>query len=241
MATRRSDKDDHGYFPFRNLGKKLRQQAEKAEKKRPTDAREPSTRQATPEPIDDAALFEQAMAGVIPLSKSRQVERRSVPAVEQKSVSENPEKDAVLESLRQLVAKGTGFQVSATPEYVQGTNHGIHAELAQQLHRGHFSVQAHIDLHGMTIPEAQSHLDLFLHQAIARGERCLLVVHGRGLCSPGPPVLKNLVHQMCTSGSWRKWVLAFASARGVDGGAGATYVLLRKRPKSGQRQPKKSG
>jgi DNA-nicking Smr family endonuclease len=28
----------------------------------------------------------------------------------------------------------------------------------------------------------------------------------------------------------RKWVIAFSSARSCDGGAGATYVLLRQRP-----------
>jgi len=58
----------------------------------------------------------------------------------------------------------------------------------------------------------------------------VMIIHGRGLSSPSEPVLKTRVFQWLQSGPWRKWVMAFASARWCDGGAGATYVLLRKRP-----------
>jgi DNA-nicking Smr family endonuclease len=58
----------------------------------------------------------------------------------------------------------------------------------------------------------------------------VLIVHGRGLSSPAKPILKTKVIKWLTSGPWRKWVMAFTSARWCDGGAGATYVLLRKRP-----------
>jgi DNA-nicking Smr family endonuclease len=58
----------------------------------------------------------------------------------------------------------------------------------------------------------------------------ILIIHGRGLSSPAGPVLKTKVIQWLTTGPWRRWVMAFASARLCDGGAGATYVLLRRQP-----------
>jgi DNA-nicking Smr family endonuclease len=57
-----------------------------------------------------------------------------------------------------------------------------------------------------------------------------LIIHGRGLSSPGEPVIKAKVAQWLSSGPWKKWVVAFASARMCDGGSGASYVLLRRRP-----------
>ena len=70
-------------------------------------------------------------------------------------------------------------------------------------------------------------LERFLKDAISRGKHGVLVIHGRGLCSPGEPVLKQMVMKTLGRGYWRKRVVAFASARLSDGGAGATYVLLR--------------
>ena len=70
----------------------------------------------------------------------------------------------------------------------------------------------------------------FMETAIASGKRAVLIVHGRGLSSPVAPVLKGKVFSWLTRGSIRKWVIAFTSARSCDGGAGATYVLLRLRP-----------
>jgi DNA-nicking Smr family endonuclease len=64
----------------------------------------------------------------------------------------------------------------------------------------------------------------------------VLIVHGRGLCSPAEPVLKGLVHRHLRRNPWRRWVLAFTSARMIDGGAGATCVLLRRRPRSRKRK-----
>jgi DNA-nicking Smr family endonuclease len=68
--------------------------------------------------------------------------------------------------------------------------------------------------------------------AVTYGNTGLLVTHGRGLSSPSEPVLKKKVEEWLTRGPWRKWVVAYSSARKCDGGAGATYVLLRVRPVS---------
>ncbi|MGD8263702.1 MAG: Smr/MutS family protein, partial [Desulfobacterales bacterium] len=100
----------------------------------------------------------------------------------------------------------------------------------RRLHRGEFSIQAHIDLHGFSVKEARYALDKFLTDSISAGKRAVLVIHGRGLSSPARPILKTNVYRWLTSSPWHKWVIAFTSARLCDGGAGATYVLLRQRP-----------
>jgi len=69
-----------------------------------------------------------------------------------------------------------------------------------------------------------------LNKSIVAGRRAVLIIHGRGLSSPHEPVLKTKVYQWLTSAPWHKWVIAFTSARLCDGGAGATYVLLRQQP-----------
>jgi len=135
-----------------------------------------------------------------------------------------------LSRLQNLIETGQGFVVSDTPEYREGVGPNVHPSVSRHLHRGRFSIQAHVDLHGLTAAEAEEVLDDFFREAIQSGKRGLLVVHGRGLSSPGNPVLKSLVHRWLHSGPWRKWVIAFSSARTCDGGAGATYVLLRRRP-----------
>ena len=93
-----------------------------------------------------------------------------------------------------------------------------------------FSIQDHIDLHGYVSSDAYHALDVFLKKSVLNGIRAVLIVHGRGLSSPGDPVLKNNIIKWLTRGKWRKWVLAYTSARSYDGGAGGTYVLLRNRP-----------
>ena len=96
----------------------------------------------------------------------------------------------------------------------------------RQLSRGRFSVQAEVDLHGMTVAEAREALTAFIESSLARGLSCVRVVHGKGLGSGlAGPVLKPKV-----DGWLRRWdrVLAFVSAKPVDGGTGALYVLLKR-------------
>jgi len=87
-----------------------------------------------------------------------------------------------------------------------------------------------VDLHGLNVAEAREVFDNFLKKSLSLGRQAVLIVHGRGLSSPLQPVLKAGVCRWLTSGQWRRQVIAFTSARSCDGGAGATYVLLRQRP-----------
>jgi DNA-nicking Smr family endonuclease len=109
---------------------------------------------------------------------------------------------------------------------------GLPRRVLTDLRRGRWIVQGEIDLHGLTRDEARAALAEFLARALVRGMRCLRVVHGKGLRSPGKVgVLKQL------SRGWlaqREEILAFCQARPHEGGSGALRVLLRaadKRPR----------
>jgi DNA-nicking Smr family endonuclease len=102
---------------------------------------------------------------------------------------------------------------------------GIGTDVTRKLRKGGWSIQGEIDLHGLRREEAREALSGFVRDAHRRGWRCVRIVHGKGLGSPGKtPVLKGKVQ------SWliqKNEVLAFVQARGDEGGAGALVVLLR--------------
>ncbi len=82
----------------------------------------------------------------------------------------------------------------------------------------------------MFVEEAKDIFEEFMKEAILNGDRCVLIIHGRGLSSKHEPVLKNKVREWLEKGPYRKYVLAYCSARPCDGGLGATYVLLSSKP-----------
>lgn len=105
--------------------------------------------------------------------------------------------------------------------------HGLGSDILGKLRRGHWSVQAEIDLHGHTATEAHDALADFLDSARQRGFRCVRVVHGKGLTSPNKePVLKGKVRRWLSH--WDD-VLAYCEAPPHAGGGGAVLILLRGR------------
>jgi DNA-nicking Smr family endonuclease len=101
---------------------------------------------------------------------------------------------------------------------------GIQASVLRKLRRGDYRVQGEIDLHGLTVREAKQALREFLAQVLMRQWRCVRIVHGKGLRSGHRgPVLKGMVGAVLHKVGP---VLAYVSARQVDGGTGAVYVLL---------------
>ena len=184
--------------------------------------------ESKPNPHVEEELFKKAMEGVTPIPRDNTVER-----IFQKALPEGPKNGDDVEILRKLtnlVKYGEGFNVSDTPEYIEGTGYHVHPSIAKRLHQGDYSIQTYIDLHGFCADEAKEIFDGFLKWAVTTGKRGVLVIHGRGLSSPLEPILKKKVVEWLTRGPWRKWVVAYSSARRCDGGAGATYVLLRERP-----------
>lgn len=172
-------------------------------------------------------LFFEAMEGVHPIARDPVVEE----TVEKKR-AENPgyvsENDA-LSRLVRLVKHGEGFIVSDTPEYIEGTGYNVRQEYARRLHRGDFSIQDHMDLHGMNVENAKEAFESFMKASFISGKSAVLIIHGRGLSSSGEAILKNKVREWLNQSYWLKRVIAYASAQWHDGGGGATYVLLRHR------------
>ncbi|MEO8346410.1 MAG: Smr/MutS family protein [Betaproteobacteria bacterium] len=102
---------------------------------------------------------------------------------------------------------------------------GIGPDVAGKLRRGHWSVQAEVDLHGLNTEEAHDVLADFIRAARERGQRCVRVIHGKGLTSPNKePVLKGKVRRWLAT--WDD-VLAYAEAPQHAGGGGAVLVLLK--------------
>jgi DNA-nicking Smr family endonuclease len=137
-----------------------------------------------------------------------------------------------LETLRELEALVSGeapFDIADTDEYVEGHVSGLDPALVRKLRGGEYSVQGHADLHGLTREEARREVVRFLKESRRRGQRCVLLVHGRGLHSEEQvPVLKEALRSWLATARFGRHVLAFATARPQDGGAGALYVLLRR-------------
>lgn len=211
------------YRPFRTLkGLKIKGNPS------PAPARPP---ESPPQPLGGTDLFHTAMADVTPLSGDKtRVTRKAPPAASYGSLPLYSEDLEVLARLEALVAGRAQFDLADTDEYVEGFVRGIHPLLLEKLRQGRFSVQAHLDLHGLSVPEAEEAVRDFIDQALARGYRCVLLVHGRGLNSRDHvPVLKKRLRHILLRGPVRKKILAFTTARPVDGGAGASYVLLRAR------------
>ena len=118
-----------------------------------------------------------------------------------------------------------------TDEALSFTRPGIGPDVVRKLRRGDWTVQAQVDLHNLRTDDAREALGSFVRESFKNGLRCVRVVHGKGLGSPGKvPVLKNKVH------SWliqKNQVLAFVQATPSQGGAGALVVLLQgARPRS---------
>ena len=113
-----------------------------------------------------------------------------------------------------------------TGEELNYSKSGMQPKTLRKLRRGDFSVEAELDLHGMTIPAAREALAVFLHNGHLENLRCIRIIHGKGLrSSPKGPVIKTMVNKWLRQ---REDILAFCSALPVHGGTGAVYVLLQK-------------
>jgi DNA-nicking Smr family endonuclease len=106
---------------------------------------------------------------------------------------------------------------------------GIDRASAERLKRGLQKIEARLDLHGMTQADAHRALSAFIAGSRDAGRRCVLVITGRGLGQRGPGVLKSSVPRWLEEPELRRQILAIAQAQPHHGGAGASYLLLRRR------------
>ena len=169
---------------------------------------------------DDTNLFRRAISGAKPLRAGGRVEPPAKKPKPKAKFSQADEKDALRESMQADI----DTMESSNAESMRYRRQTVGRRTMRKLARGRFSVQAEIDLHGMTVSEAKPRLADFIENCARQRLLCVRVVHGKGLGSgQRGPILKNSVNHWL-----RKWdaVLAFTSARQIDGGTGAVYVLL---------------
>lgn len=180
-------------------------------------------RDAHRDPVDDdVSLFRRLMDGTIPLNQPHKAPEHKPKVIPKARFTRRDEQEVMRESLLADIDTAE----SASGEHLRFHRASVGKRTMRKLARGNFSVQSEIDLHGMVVAEARDALREFVADCCLRGFTCVRVIHGKGLGSGDRgPVLKGSVNHWL-----RQWddILAFVSARQVDGGTGALYVLLRK-------------
>lgn len=168
---------------------------------------------------EDALLFREAIGDVRPLPATDAPPPRA-PRPEPEPAQFRADEARVRDELLASDPDHAGLEMGDELRYLKP---GQPQRLLQRLRRGHYSVRAEIDLHEMSSAVAREAVRLFLDDCLRHGETCVRIVHGKGLRSPRGPVLKHMVDGLLRR---RADVLAFTSARPVDGGTGAVLVLL---------------
>src|SRR4030043_364583 len=204
---------EYSFTPFKGLKEAL-------ESKRYTFSKKDTIKNKS-----DEEIFLDAMADVREIKEFRKIFPKKPPMIKPSPVR----KDDSLDILRQIVNGERKIRLSDTGEYIEWISPNMRKDIAWRLHQGDFSVQDYIDLHGMTLSEEEKHLCLFFREAIKKRLFCVKVIHGRGLRSPRGPVLKEALKRWL-QGSFKKWVLAYSTAKDCDGGLGATYLILKSNP-----------
>jgi DNA-nicking Smr family endonuclease len=169
---------------------------------------------------DDRRLFREAVRGVKRLRKTAHPPARPKPRA--RAVFARRDE---IEVLRESLELKPGDLFVETGDEVSFKRAGVSDKLLRKLRAGEFRCGAELDLHGFTVEHAKAELREFLEAMLREHCRCVRIVHGKGLRSGHRgPVLKQTVNSLLQR---TNAVLAFTSARQVDGGTGALYVLLR--------------
>ncbi len=168
---------------------------------------------------DDAHTFRSAMQGVRPLAQSHAA-AATAPRKPRKRAAQPLAATMDLEAEMPLVTAAVTAEESLSHRRA-----GVRDQVLRKLRRGLVPVEDELDLHGLTQARARELLAEFIAQSRADHFRCVRVIHGKGSRSGSRgAVLKTAVNE------WLRRhfdVIAFTSAKGIDGGTGAVYVLLR--------------
>jgi DNA-nicking Smr family endonuclease len=169
---------------------------------------------------EDGELFREAMRDVKRLPARAAVVSAPKPPAQARFTRADER-----EVLRESLLPPTDDMAIATGDELNFRRPHIAQAILLKLRRGHYAVDAEIDLHGLNANEARVVLRGFIAEAAQHHYSCVRIVHGKGKRSGNRgPVLKHLVNHWLQR---MDAVLAFGSARAVDGGSGAVYVLLR--------------
>jgi DNA-nicking Smr family endonuclease len=170
----------------------------------------------------DTDVFRAAMQGVTPLKVSP---RHAPVELKRRPRKRAPVDDALADIDQAMPLISTAAPEDTGPAALTFQRGGVRDQVMRRLRRGLFPTEAELDLHGLTQTAARDQLAEFIARSRERGRRCVRIVHGKGYRSGARgPVLKSAVNL------WLRRhldVMAFTSAKAIDGGTGAVYVLLR--------------
>ncbi len=171
---------------------------------------------------DEIDLFRQAMSDVRRLTTDQSPLKLPQPKPEPRQTQADE-----AQVLQDMLSDEFDPIDTTTGEELLFARPGIQKQVLRKLRQGKFAVEAELDLHGLRVEQARQVLTRFLGQSRDKGIRCIRIIHGKGLGSfQKQPVLKDKTNRWLQQ---RDEVLAFCSARPVDGGTGAVYVLLKRR------------
>lgn len=172
--------------------------------------------------VEESALFRDALGdGIKPLKAHGRTDARPTPPRPHPAQTIADRRAVARELLEAPIAE-LELEAGEPLAYVRD---GVAPRVLKQLGRGEFAVRDELDLHHMTAEVAASALSDFLAESRRAGRLCVKVIHGKGLRSSEGPVLKRMVDRLLRR---RGDVVAYRSARAVDGGSGAVIVLLRR-------------
>lgn len=175
-----------------------------------------------PVPAEEVALFQAAVADAIPLKSDNRVRHHPPPPPPLARHHLADEQEALRETLLQEPDWQDRLEGGDEPNYLRP---GLAKTVLRDLRRGRWVIQDELDLHGLRRDEARQLLAAFLSESLRQGKRCVRIIHGKGLGSPGrQAVLRQLVRGWLLQ---KEEILAFCQARPQDGGEGALIALLR--------------
>jgi DNA-nicking Smr family endonuclease len=170
---------------------------------------------------DDLKLFREAVADAVPLAHGRVMPHRDPPPP--RPLKREQDEQQVLDD---MLSGDINPAELETGEELLFSRPGLQHSVLKKLRRGQYAIEAELDLHGLRVDEARQALTTFLHAALERGVKTVRIIHGKGHGSlHKQPILKGKVNHWLRQ---RSEILAFCSARPVDGGTGAIYVLLQR-------------
>ena len=169
---------------------------------------------------EDSDVFRDAVRDVKPIGPVNRVVH-DMPKPRPHPAKREEDERAVLAELAHLALDGDDVEMEDDVAFLRP---GLPREILRKLRRTHWVIQGTLDLHGLTGDEAVAETASFLAECKRDGRRCVRIVHGKGLRSPGKePVLKRRIRKLLTR---RDEVLAFVEPRALHGGGGAVIVLL---------------
>lgn len=132
----------------------------------------------------------------------------------------DPQRPAIA-ALRERAWVGRGWRDDPSAPFDRAM---ASAELVARARRGPLPT---LRIRGLRREPALEQVAAFVARERAAGSRYLRIITGKGLGSPGEPVLKEALAEWCASHAGERHVLAWAPEIGADGEFGAIVVQLR--------------